>query len=96
MTHPTGLHRLLVLGAPRLFFSPNRSYLFKLLGVEPGRSPLNVADSTSSVVRKLFSLEGIYLGASSGYQIVLFLAALTGALSALREREGWAFAPTVT
>ena len=92
--NPLGLHRPLVLGLPRLLFSPNRSYLYRLLGIEHDAWDLNALDSRS-FVGKVFSLETIYLASSALYQALLLAVALVGMAIGLRRREPWVVVPAV-
>jgi hypothetical protein len=87
-SHPLGLHRPLVLGFPRLYFSPNRTYLYNLLGIEHAQWDLN-AVGESSMTERLVSREMLYLAPSLAYQTLLFMATLAGAVVAWRRRAAW-------
>jgi 4-amino-4-deoxy-L-arabinose transferase-like glycosyltransferase len=94
LTHPLGLPRPLLLGLPRLLFSPNRSYLYKLLGIQHEEWDLNdlEAESFSS---KVVSVETAYVAGSALYQALLLALALVGAAIGARKREPWVVVPAV-
>jgi hypothetical protein len=93
-SHPLGLHRLFVLGLPRMFVTPNRRYLFNLLGVSFEEWPLN--DVTGALaIQKHISAETLYLGASGAYQVALLAAALAGTWVAWRRKMTWIIVPVV-
>ena len=93
-SHPLGLYRPFTIGLPRLFVSPNRTYLYKLLGIEHVEWDLNTPDGPS-LADKLFTREALYLGASVVYQLLLLITAGAGAIVAARRRETWAVVPVV-
>lgn len=95
VSHPLGLHRPLVLGFPRLYFSPNRTYLYNLLGIEHEQWNLDAADA-GSMVETVDWRQGVYIALSGTYQIVFFVAALAGALVAWRSRANWAIVAVIT
>lgn len=93
-SHPLGIYRPLALGLPRLYLSPNRSYLYKLLGVEHQEWDLDAVED-SPAWHRLLSREAFYLGASAAYQLLLLVGAGAGAFLAWRRREAWAIVPVV-
>jgi hypothetical protein len=94
VSHPLGLLRPLIIGLPRLLFSPNRSFLYTLLGVTHADWDLETL-SARSMLQALSRREVLYLLASGLYQVVIVALALLGAASAVRRRETWVMAPLV-
>jgi len=94
LENPLRLHTPLVLGFPRLLFSPNRSYFYKLLGIDHAEWNLDEI-GTQSFTSKIFSVETLYLGASVLYQTIVLLLALVGAAIGIRRREPWVVVPAV-
>jgi hypothetical protein len=94
VSHPLGLLRPLMVGLPRLLLSPNRTYLYALLGVSHADWSLETL-SVGSLLEALSRREVLYLGASSLYQLVIVVLALIGVVSALRAREAWVIPPLV-
>jgi hypothetical protein len=93
-SHPLGLVRPLIIGLPRLLFSPNRSFLYTLLGVTHADWDLETL-SARSTLQALSRREVLYLVASGLYQVVIVALALLGATSAVRRREAWVMTPLV-
>jgi hypothetical protein len=94
ISHPLGLPRPLIIGLPRLLFSPNRTFLYTLLGVTHADWSLETL-SAGSILKALSRREVFYLGASAFYQVVMVVLALLGAISAVRRRETWVITPLV-
>jgi 4-amino-4-deoxy-L-arabinose transferase-like glycosyltransferase len=92
--NPLRLHTPFVLGLPRLLFSPNRSYFYKLLGIDHAEWNLDEID-TQSFTSKVFRVETLYLGASVLYQTIVLVLALAGAAIGIRRREPWVVVPAV-
>ena len=91
-SHPLALPLPLMVGLPRLLLSPNRTYLYALLGVSHADWSLETL-SPGSILEALSRREVLYLGASSLYQLVMVILALIGVVSALRRREAWVIPP---
>ena len=94
LEHPFGLYRPLAIGLPRLLFSPNRTYLYKLLGIEHDAWNIDALD-TRSLLDKIVSVETVYLGTSALYQAILLAVASIGAVIGIRRREPWVVVPVV-
>ena len=94
LANPSGLLRPTILGFPRLVFSPNRTYLYNLLGIEHEEWNLDLLD-VESFTSRVFTLETFYLASSALYQALILALALAGAAIGARRREPWVIVPVV-
>jgi len=92
LEHPLRTYRLFLVGIPRLLVSPNRSYLYALLGIRHDAWDLDLVGSAGldTLRRTVRSGELPYLILSFLYQMGLVILAAIGAVLAVRHREIWA------
>ncbi len=88
MQNPFYLYRPVAVGLPRLLIAPNRTYLYRLIGIEHEEWRLKKPGGLPSLSG--LGVELPYILASSGYQLLLCLACVVGFIRAVRERN-WNF-----
>jgi hypothetical protein len=89
LEHPPDVLRPLLIGLPRFFFAPNRTFLYRLLGIDHREWSLNAIgrEGIWAAAGAVAHAEMIYLAASIGYQVLIFGCACIGSLAAWRSGD---------